>query len=128
VTARPRSQYVADLVGVNLLRGKAHGTVLELDGGGQLSCAATMTGTALAVIPPAGVSVSRQRPEGKEENVWPGKVRAVDLMGDRVRVRIEGTPAITAEVAPAAVDELKLDEGGDLWAAVGPAAITLYPP
>ena len=35
VTARPRSRYVADLVGVNLLRGTAHGTVLELDGGGQ---------------------------------------------------------------------------------------------
>src|ERR1700728_4032209 len=31
VTARPKSRYVADLVGVNLLRGTARGTALELD-------------------------------------------------------------------------------------------------
>jgi molybdopterin-binding protein len=49
-------------------------------------------------------------------------------MGDRVRVRIQGKPAITAEVLPAAVTELKLDDGGELWASVSPAAITVYPP
>ena len=49
-------------------------------------------------------------------------------MGDRVRVRIDGTPAITAEVQPAAVDELKLDDGGEIWASVNPADITAYPP
>src|SRR5215468_8046436 len=128
VTARPRSQYVADLVGVNLLRGTGTGTVLDLDGGGQLTCAEPATGPLLAVIPPAAVSVSRQRPEGGENNIWPGDISAVDLMGDRVRVRTEGTPAITAEVPPAAVDELKLDDGGELWASVDPAAITVYPP
>jgi molybdate transport system ATP-binding protein len=128
VTARPRSDYVADLTGVSLLRGTARGTLLELDGGGQLICAEPTTGPTLAVIAPASVSVSRQRPEGQEENTWPGQISAVDLMGDRVRVRIEGKPAITAEVLPAAVDELKLDDGGELWATVDPAAITLYPP
>jgi molybdate transport system ATP-binding protein len=58
VTARPRSRYVADLVGVNLLRGTAKGTVLQLDGGGQLTCAEPATGPLLAVIAPAAVSVS----------------------------------------------------------------------
>jgi molybdate transport system ATP-binding protein len=128
VTARPRSRYVADLVGVNLLRGTAHGTTIELDGGGQLICAEPVTGPILAVIAPAGVPVSRQRPDGSEQNTWPGEISAVDLMGDRVRVRIEGTPPITAEVPPAAVDELKLDDGGQLWVSVNPAAITVYPP
>ena len=128
VTARPRSRYVADLVGVNLLRGTARGTMLEVDGGGQLSCAASATGPVLAVIAPSRVSVFRQRPERPEENIWPGQVSAVDLMGDRVRVRMDGKPAITAEVPPAAVDELKLDDGGELWTTVNPAAITVYPP
>jgi len=128
VTARPRSRYVADLVGVNLLRGTARGTVLELDGGGQLIGAEPATGPVLVVIAPAGVSVSRQRPEGQEQNTWPGQISAVDLMGDRVRVRMDGTPPITGEVPPAAVDELKLDHGGELWASVDPAAITVYPP
>jgi molybdopterin-binding protein len=58
------------------------------------------------------VPVSRQRPDGKKENTWPGQISAVDLMGDRVRVRVTGTPSITAEVPPSAVDELKLDDGG----------------
>ena len=128
VTAQPRSRYVADLVGVNLLRGTAHGTLLELDGGGQLTCTSPATGATLAVITPAAVSVSRQRPEGQQQNTWPGQISAVDLMGDRVRVRMDGAPPITAEVPPAAVDQLKLDDGGDLWASVSPADITVYPP
>jgi molybdate transport system ATP-binding protein len=44
VTVRPRSRYVADLVGVDLLRGTANGTMLELDGGSQLICAEPATG------------------------------------------------------------------------------------
>ncbi|HXT88801.1 MAG TPA: TOBE domain-containing protein, partial [Trebonia sp.] len=128
VTARPRSRYVADLTGVNLLRGTAHRNLLTLDGGGQLSCAAPATGTVLAVIPPARVSVTRHRPERQEDNTWPGHISAVDLMGDRVRVHVDGTPAITAEVQPAAVDELKLDEGGEIWASVSSSDISVYPP
>jgi molybdate transport system ATP-binding protein len=128
VTARPRSPYVADLTGVNLLRGTARGTRLELDGGGQLVCAVPAAGPVFAVIPPASVSVARHRQERQEENTWPGQISAVDLMGDRVRVRLDGTPAITAEVQPAAVDELKLDEGGEIWASVSPSDISAYPP
>ena len=128
VTARPRSKYVADLTGVNLLRGTGRETILDLDGGGQLICAGSVTGPVFAVIAPAEVSVYRQEPDGPAGNLWRGPVGDIDLMGDRVRVRVDGTPAITAEVAPSAVDELKLDEGGELWASVNPAAITVYPP
>jgi molybdate transport system ATP-binding protein len=129
VTARPRSRYVADLVGVNLLRGTAHGTALELDGGGRLVITGDASGEVLAVVAPHDVSVSRDRPGGTAEaNVWPGQIGAVDLMGDRVRVRVDGTPTITAEVTPAAVDALNLDSGGQLWASVPPAAIHTYAP
>jgi molybdate transport system ATP-binding protein len=130
VTARPKSRYVADLVGVNLLRGTARGTDLDLDGGGRLVIAGEISGQVLAVIAPHDVSVSRDRPEqaGSPANVWPGQIGAVDLMGDRVRVRVDGTPTITAEVTPAAVDALNLDSGGQLWASVPSAAIRSYPP
>jgi molybdate transport system ATP-binding protein len=128
VTARPRSRYVADLVGVNLLQGTATGTHIGIDGGGQIISRESANGPVLAAIPPAGISVSRQRPEQEEQNTWPGQISAVDLMGDRVRVRVDGVPAVTAEVSPAAVEELKLDEGGQLWASVNPEAVTVYPP
>jgi hypothetical protein len=45
-------------------------------------------------LSPAGVAVPRHQAVGKEQNSWQGKVSAVDLMGDRVRVHIDGTPAI----------------------------------
>jgi molybdate transport system ATP-binding protein len=130
VTLRPRSRYVADLVGVNLLHGTPRGTVIEIDGGGQIVTTDAANGPVLATVPPSGIAVSRQRPEEHEPNTWLGRISAVDLMGDRVRVRIDGTPStpeITAEVPPQAVDELKLDDGGELWASVDPAAITVYP-
>jgi molybdate transport system ATP-binding protein len=127
VTARPRSQYVADLVGVNLLRGTARGAAVDLDGGGRLVIAGEAAGQVLVVVAPAAVAVQRER-TAAGANVWPGQVGAVDLLGDRVRVRVEGTPAITAEVLPSAVDELKLDDGGQLWASVEPSAVRVYPP
>jgi hypothetical protein len=46
----------------------------------------------------------------------------------RHQQRHRGTPDITAEVLPSAVDELKLDDGGELWATVSSSAITVYPP
>lgn len=64
---------------------------------------------------------------------WPltrggtGEISAVDLLGDRVRVRVDGVPPVTAEVAPHAVDELKLDNGGRLWVSVAASAISVYP-
>ena len=72
--------YVADLTGVTLLRGTAQGTLLELDGAGQLICAGPATGPTLAVIAPAAVSVSRQRPDGPQANTWPGPISAVDVI------------------------------------------------
>jgi molybdate transport system ATP-binding protein len=128
VTAQPRSRYVADLVGVNLLRGTARGTALDVDGGGRIVTASDTSGQVLAMIAPHDVSVSRDRPATAQANVWPGQIGAIDLMGDRVRVRVDGIPAITAEVTPAAVDQLKLDDGGQLWASVDPSAVRCYPP
>src|SRR5262252_4500040 len=78
VTSRPRSRYVADLVGVNLLQGTARGTVLDVDGGGQIVTAAAASGPILGTVSPTAVAVSRQRPEGHEPNTWAGQISAVD--------------------------------------------------
>jgi molybdate transport system ATP-binding protein len=129
VTARPRSRYVADLVGVNLLRGTYRGTgrggVLEVDGGGVLPVGPGQPGPVLAAINPAKVAVSRSRP-GPAVNCWRGTIEAVDLLGDRVRVRVDGPFPITAEVPPSAVGELRLDDAGELWASVDPGDVTVY--
>jgi molybdate transport system ATP-binding protein len=128
VAARPKSAYVAHLVGVNLLEGDANGGEINLAGGSRLVTAASASGRVLAAIAPASVAVSRQAPDDGTINAWPGQITTVDLLGDRVRVKIDGPPELTAEVAPSAVEELQLDDGGQLWATVNPSDVTVYPP
>jgi molybdate transport system ATP-binding protein len=127
VTARPRSQYVADLVGVNLLRGEAdHGSV-RIPGGPVVAAAGAESGEVFAVIHPRAVAVYRTRPEGSPRNVWPGRASGIELMGDRVRVRIDGEVQVVAEVTPAALKELDLDEGGEVWLSFKATDVGVYP-
>ena len=127
VTEQPRSQYVADLVGVNLLRGEAdHGSV-RLAEGSVLAAAAAETGPVFAVIHPRAVALHRQRPDGSPRNVWPGHVGGIELAGGRVRVRVDGAVSLVAEVTPAAIKELGLDEGSEVWVAFKATDVAVYP-
>ena len=126
VTEHPRSPYVADLVGVNLLRGKALGDVVEVDGGGRLEVVGAGSGEVFAVVPPRSVSLWRSRPIGSPRNVWAGRARRLDLLGDRVRVRVEGRPSLVAEVTPAAVAELGLVDGADVWVSIKATDVRVY--
>jgi len=126
VTAHPRSRYVADLVGVNLLRGRASGGLVELAGGGSVAVADALEGEVFAVIHPRAVALHRRRPEGTPRNVWRGEAAGVDLLGDRARVRVEGALSLVAEVTPAAVAELALAGGGPVWMSVKATEISVY--
>ncbi|MEO6796674.1 MAG: ABC transporter ATP-binding protein [Candidatus Dormibacter sp.] len=127
ITERPRSRYVADLVGVNLFRGRATRNQVELAGGGSLAVVEAASGDVFAMIHPRMVSLYRQRPHGTPRNTWPGRARDLDLQGDRVRVRLEGSPSIVAEVTTSAVRELGLDSGEEVWIAVKATEIVVYP-
>jgi molybdate transport system ATP-binding protein len=127
VTERPRSQYVADLVGVNLLRGEAdHGSV-RMPGGLVVAAAGAESGDVFAVIHPRAVAVHRRRPEGSPRNVWRGRASGIELIGDRVRVRIDGEVRVVAEVTTAALKELDLDEGGEVWLSFKATDVGVYP-
>jgi molybdate transport system ATP-binding protein len=127
VTQRPRSRYVADLVGVNLFRGRASQNVITIAGGGSLMTAGASDGEVFAVVHPRTVALFRTRPDGTPRNVWEGRAVDLDFEGDRVRVRLEGTPSIVAEVTPAAVRELSLDRGDPVWVAVKATEVDVYP-
>ena len=127
VTDRPRSRYVADLVGVNLLRGRARQGMVELEIGGRLVTAGTADGEVFAVVAPRSVSLWRSQPDGSPRNVWRGRATGVDLQGDRVRVRVEGRPSLVAEVTPAAMVDLGLAEGTEIWVSVKATEVTVYP-
>jgi molybdate transport system ATP-binding protein len=127
ITARPRSRWVAELIGTNFFAGTAAGAHVSLDGGGLLTIADRVTaGRVFAVAHPRAVSVHRHRPEGSARNAWPGRIDSVEPLGDRLRVRIEAAPAIVAEVTAGAAAEIGLVAGADVWVAVKATEIDVY--
>jgi molybdate transport system ATP-binding protein len=127
VTARPRTRYVADLVGTNLVSGHVDHGVLTTQRGATLVIADASAGPAFAVIAPRSIVLSVSAPATSVRNTWPGTITAVDRLGERVRVSIEGVLPITAEITPAALADLGLDVGVAVYAAVKATDITAYP-
>jgi molybdate transport system ATP-binding protein len=130
ITTRPRSQYVADLVGVNLLRGRATGDGgLVAVGELMLTSADSHTGEVLVIFPPTAVVLHRTRPESSARNTWPGTVVGVEHFGTRRRVRVQVSDAVAviAEVTPAAVSDLALAEGTPVWVAVKATELEVFP-
>jgi molybdate transport system ATP-binding protein len=126
VTARPRSRFVADLAGVNLLRGKGRGDHVEL-AGASIAAPDAGDGDVFAVIHPRAVALFLSRPEGTPRNVWRGEVEDIDLNGDRVRVRVKSPVPLVAEVTPAAVRDLRLHAGATVWVAFKATEVSVYP-
>ncbi|HEU4947706.1 MAG TPA: ABC transporter ATP-binding protein [Kribbella sp.] len=127
IARRPRTEYVAQLVGLNLYRGRADGTTVTLDGGGSLTIASPATGPVHVAFPPAAVSLYAERPSGSPRNTWRAVVAGIEQHAHTVRVRLEGPPTLLADVTPAAVAELRLAPGTTLWATLKATEIQTYP-
>ena len=127
IAAHPRSPYVAELVGVNLLAGSMTGGVFVVAGGAMLVVAAEDIGDgpAVAVIRPQAVSLHATRPEGSPRNTWQATVIDVDHRGERVRVRLQGAMLVTAEITAGAAEALGIRVGLEVWAAVKATEITV---
>ena len=129
LTRHPRTPYVARLVGLNLYRGTGSGTTLAIDGGGRIVAAGDepVDGPAAATVRPQAVSLHLQRPEGTPRNVWSGRVAGVDATGERVRVEVHGDPPVVAEITPAALADLRLASGDEVWVSVKATDVHLEP-
>jgi molybdate transport system ATP-binding protein len=127
VARQPRTDYVAQLVGLNLYRGTAHGTIVDLDNGGRLTIAQPTTGAVHVAFPPTAVSLHPEPPTGSPRNSWPVTVTHLEQHAHTVRVRLDGTPPVLADVTPATVAELRLTPGTPLHATVKATETTAYP-
>lgn len=127
VSARPRTAYAADLVGVNRLQGVLDDDGLRLPSGAVLVVPHDAPGPAGAVIHPRAVALHRERPTGSPRNVVPGTVASIEEFDNRVRVRLDGPIPLVAEITPAARDELGLEDGAAVWAAVKATEVTILP-
>jgi molybdate transport system ATP-binding protein len=128
VARRPRTEYVAKLLGLNLYRGTAHGDRVALDGGGELVLADRAEGAVNVALRPSAVALHRTRPEhASPRNVWAGRVAGVEAVGDRVRVALTGPPDVLADVTTDAVAELDLAAGTETWVSVKATELSVYP-
>jgi molybdate transport system ATP-binding protein len=114
----PRSRYVADLVGLNFLRGHAHDGVFTAGSGGRLVVASPVEGPAFATVHPRALALFTSKPSGSPRNVWQATVAAVEPTPQGRRVRFDGDLPLVAEVTAAAVAELGIAVGRPLWLAL----------
>ena len=128
IALHPRSNYVADLVGLNLLRGDAHDGVVDLRQGGQVVIAdRSVTGPVCLALHPRAVTLHLGEPHSSARNSWRGRVVEIDNLGERIRMRIDGLVPIVAEITPEAASDLGLTRGSDVVATAKASEIEAYP-
>jgi molybdate transport system ATP-binding protein len=127
VARHPQTDYVARLVGLNLFHGTASGTTVRLPDGSELTTAAPAEGEVFVAFPPTAVGVYRSRPDGSPRNVFTATVADVEMHGGSVRVHLNGPRTVLADVTAAAVADLDLVPGRQVWWAVKATEAQVYP-
>jgi molybdate transport system ATP-binding protein len=130
IARQPATDYVAKLVGLNLYAGRADGSQVTLSGGGTLVILDQgQHGDVLVAVRPSAIVVSTQSPRpSSARNTWPAKITGLTLLADRVRLDLDGQPPALADVTPAAVAELSLDPGSQVWLTVKATDLEVYRP
>jgi len=137
LAARPASAFVANLSGAVVLTGIARPadngvTAIALDGGGEVSAVATGPGegpVAISVYPwEIVIQPPDAAPGGSAQNHLPAQVVSVTTVGNRVRVGLQASQPLAAEITQPAARELGLDLGSPViasWKATATRLIAL---
>jgi molybdate transport system ATP-binding protein len=129
--SRPRTPFVAELVGLNLYRAQlAPGVGLREARVGSVALhvlAGDLGGPVSVAFPPSAVTLATHRPEGSAQNIFSGKVREVLPLADRLRVVLDCGVILAADVAHEAARALNVIPGRSLWVSVKATAIQVYP-
>jgi molybdate transport system ATP-binding protein len=129
IARQPATDYVAKLVGLNLYAGRADGSQVELTGGGAFVIAnRDAHGDVLVAVRPSAMVVSGEHPQpSSARNTWPATVTGLTMLADRVRLDLEGKPSALVDVTPAAVAELSLRPGSQVWLTAKATDLEVYP-
>ncbi len=128
VARQPATEYVAKLVGLNLYAGRADGATVALSAGGSFEVPGHGThGDVLVAVRPSAVVVGSEPPHATSaRNVWPAVVAGLTMLADRVRLDLDGKPPVLADVTTAAVTELSLTPGSQVWLSVKATDLEVY--
>ena len=127
ITAQPRTDYVARLVGLNLYHGTADGHTVQVGQDLALTVEDPVRGDAFVAFPPSAVALHPSRPDGSPRNTWPATIAGLQRNGDNLRVQLTGPIGVAADVTPAAAAHLDLEPGRTVWVAVKAAQTRAYP-
>jgi molybdate transport system ATP-binding protein len=130
IARQPATEYVAKLVGLNLYAGRVDGSHVALTGGGAFVIADQgQHGDVFVAVRPSSIVVSDQRPQpSSARNTWPAKITGLTLLADRIRLDLQGEPSALVDVTPAAVAELHLNPGSQVWLTAKATDLEVYPP
>ncbi len=128
VARQPATEYVAKLVGLNLYIGRADGPNVTLDDGGSFVVPDHHEhGDVLVAMRPSSVLINTHRPEGSSaRNSWPATIAGLTLLADRVRLDLDGPPDALVDVTPAAIADLALRSGSQVWLSVKATDLEVY--
>jgi molybdate transport system ATP-binding protein len=135
IAAAPATAFVADFAGAVVLTGVARPgpaglTAVDLDGGTAtvLSTDAGSGPVAASVYPwELGLEPPGAAPAGSLQNRIAARVTTTTVLGNRVRVALDGPPPLAAEVTAAAAEQLGLRPGTPVNVAWKATATRLTP-
>ncbi|MGA5583973.1 ABC transporter ATP-binding protein [Streptomyces thermodiastaticus] len=127
VARHPRTDYIAQLVGLNLYRGRANGHTVHVPDGPSITTSEDLTGDVFVVFPPGAVTLHRERPHASSaRNVWRCEVAGLETHGDQIRADLTGDLPLVADLTTVAAAELDLHPGAVVWATVKAAQTHAY--
>ncbi|MFC9759351.1 ABC transporter ATP-binding protein [Streptomyces sp. NPDC056921] len=127
IARHPRTDYIAQLVGLNLYRGHADGHTVRLDTGPAITTAEALSGPVFVAFPPSAITLYRSRPSGSSaRNLWRCEVAGLETHGDQIRAALTGGLPLAADLTAVAAAELDLHPGAEVWAAVKAAQTHAY--
>ncbi|MFI1167398.1 ABC transporter ATP-binding protein [Streptomyces sp. NPDC020801] len=128
IARHPRTDYIAQLVGLNLYRGQADGHTVQLAAGPAITTTEDLTGGVFVAFPPGAVTLYRERPSGlSARNLWRCEVAGMETHGDQIRADLTGELALAADLTTVAAAELGLHPGAPVWATVKATQTHAYP-
>jgi molybdate transport system ATP-binding protein len=128
--ARPRTGFVAEFLGVNLLEGDVRplgdGLCAFESAGRTLVSCGDLQGQALLTVYPWEIALTRERPEPSDRNVLRGTVTAMSHLGPRMRVVVQDGIKLVCEVDYLRGEEMDLRVGDDVYVAFDRTAGRVY--
>ncbi len=129
----PKSRFVAELTGVNFFQGtvssERRAGLAEVWVGDTClyaTCDGEEMGDTLVAFFPSEVAISREAPSGSARNVFRAEIQEIVHLGDKVRLMLDGSLPMCAEITADSLEELELGEGDRVYASVKATGVKTY--